>query len=296
MLASCRSSSGGWVRNNCAFCAADGLTDKKLSWAYNLSSCVWHCKRCKRSGYNPEAKHATPRAAVEQAGKPDPRAEEATKPPEGFYLLDEEPARSSQVCQPALAFLDKRGVTREIRERASIGVALGGRFFGRIIIPIFTDDGKGWLGYVARSWVKKSTVPYLYPVGMDRGSLLYCVDENGKHRHRGEVVTQETFEPLWISEGAFDSYTFLPYEGAAVLGQPSTWQMDLFRKARRPIIFVLDGDARFHGWALRQQLRLAALAQGSATRYGATFLPSGADPEDVPLDELIAAGLASLTL
>lgn len=282
MVADARASgSSRWLRANCLACPERvGKTDSKRSFSYHSTTGFYHCKRCGlrgraaelAGGIDLDTQHELDRLA-------DDGARESTALPEGFFLLDEEPAKSSHNGRWARAFLDGRGITEDKRRAHGVGAVLlpGSKFYGRIVVPFRSSDGQ-LLGFVGRSWQKKHPLPYLYSTGLRRGEFLFG----------GEKVHESTDEPLLIVEGSLDAI-FLGGASAAVLGKPSHEQLDILIEAKRPVVFVLDGDAWLEGYGWAQRLRAASLGQGGRGLYAALRLPGGTDPDELPPDFVFSA-------
>lgn len=283
MVASARSSGAGWMRTNCLACPdRAGKADTKASFAVSVKTGYYRCLRCRLRGFLPGHERFIPDAEQQAADRKAKEGDvECRRLPKGFHLLDSEPAVSSRVAQPAIQFLNTRKIGRDLRVRAGIGACLlpGTRFYGRVICPLTGDDGQ-LVGFVGRAWDKHAETPYLYPMGMHRGEILYGA----------ELVTRQTDDPLVIVEGFFDAlYLSSDGDAAAVLGTPSEAQMDILVEADRPVVFVLDGDAWKLGYAVAQRLRAASLAQGKRGRFAALRLDPGADPDELPPSEIFQA-------
>jgi hypothetical protein len=272
-----------WLRANCLACPERaGKTDTKKSWSFHSPTGFYHCKRCglrgRAAGYLDLIDDPVRRQLDHLA---DDGAKESTELPAGFYLLDEEPGKSSRNGGEARAFLNRRGIDEPKRRRYGIGAVLvpGSKWYGRVIIPLRAPDGQ-LLGFIGRSWQKKHPLPYLYSTGLQRGLLLF----GGEHLHR------ETEEPLVIVEGSMDAMFLMDRgDAAGALGMPSSEQQLMLLEARRPVVFALDGDAWLAGWGLAQQLRMLSLCQGGSGRFSALRLPGGTDPDEIDPDRLFEA-------
>lgn len=267
--------SKGWVRANCPLCEIrTGAPDRKASFGLNVRSLWYGCYRCGGRG---RLQH--PLEEYEDLDIEDDAAAPVgiDGPPEGFLFLDEEPAYSARTFDAAWDYLlastdaGGRGLTEAQVSAAALGVCSHGRFYGRIVIPVFDPDGK-WCWYVGRAWRKKAEKPYLYPQGA-RAGILY--------NHAALFVA--TDEPLLMVEGGFDAIPFRAPVGqpeaadsAAFLGKPTDGHMVALEAARRPIVFCLDGDAHAEAWALMMRLQLAGV------RAGSIKLPPRVDPDEVP--------------
>jgi DNA primase len=226
---------------------------------------IYHCFRCGAVG-----KFDVSDALRERAlqGDHSQAAQEVMGPPEGFYLLTEEPALSAKSLAGPRSYLRKRGITDQLQKDARIGVCIDGRFAGRVIIPVMGSEDT-WLGYVGRVWAKSAWMPYLYPRGMLKGEIVY--------NHASLLVEED--KPVMIVEGVFDALALWP-DAAAVLGKPSEPQIEAMLTAKRPVCVVLDGDA----WEEAEMLALRLRFDGQ--RAGYVRLPPLTDPDEVPPDWL----------
>lgn len=262
-LATAKPSRNGWFRANCPMCPSVAhKQDTKRSFGIHPSTGAYRCWRCGTHGKLEEMTLNEAQAAAlttmeEQAQEPSDLGQ-----PEGFTLLADGPGRTAVVFTAARQYLGRRGFTARTVRAASIGATLAGRYAGRIIIPVLEDDV--WFGFVARSWVECDR-PYLYPGGMPRGELLY----------NRKALDVETEMPVGVTEGAFDALALAPH-GVAVFGKPTDEQREMLRYAKRPVSWVLDGDAWEEGWAE------AMLLRGWGVRAGAVRLPPQTDPDQVP--------------
>jgi DNA primase len=282
MIADARASGASrWLRSNCLACPdRAGKSDSKRSFSFHSPTGFYHCKRCGLRGRASEYVDTLSEDVQRQLDRlEDDGAEESKELPKGFYLLDEEPAKSSTNGRAAREFLDRRGITADKRAAYGIGAVLvpGNKWYGRVIIPLRAEDGSLY-GFIGRSWFKKHEMPYLYSCGLQRAELLFG----------GGELYRETDDPLIVVEGTMDAI-FLGRDCAAILGMPSGIQQEMFLESRRPVVLALDGDAWVRGWSMAQQLRSLSLCQGGHGRYAALRLPGGTDPDEIDPDYLFQA-------
>ena len=284
-----RHNAAGWARTNCVRCEArTGREDRKGCLAVHLSG-RWVCWRCGAGGRL--------RDPIREGWEDEEQVRgpvEAMEPPEAFWDLTEGDGATSVGLAPARRYLfappDKggRGLPREACRAAKVGACLDGRFRGRVVVPVLADDGETWLGWSSRAWLTEKEyvrrcvaagIPahearedwraYLYPPGMPRGRVLY--------NHRALLV--ETDEPALVVEGVFDVLCAQVglERGVGSLGTPSPRgeQFDAFCAAKRPVVFLLDGDA----WRKAEAMSLALRIEG--VRSGYIRLPPKADPDGV---------------
>lgn len=276
----------GWNRAACLRCHdIDGKDDKKLSLNYNIEG-AYNCYRCGMHGQLPPAYRRRlgdddPFTFLEP---PEPEPPKVVEPCDGFTLIFEEPAWSADVFGWARAYLlGKRGLKPQACYEAGVGAVLTGRLGGRIVVPIpdYDDPRRPWRGWVAREALGRPTpLTYRYAKGMQRvpdpargfGPLLY----------NAPALLVETSAPCFIVEGTLDVLSLWP-DAVGVLGKPLACQLDLFARARRPLVVCLDGDAwEADGLKLTWDLRMHGL------RAGNIRLPPKTDPDEVPRDWLDA--------
>lgn len=251
----------GWARAPCPFCAASGKDGRDPVFSVNLATGHYVCHRCKVGGSLELDDEFLERAAQVPPGDD----EEARKPPDGYLPLGEGDGLRALCAAPARAYLAKRGVARETVRTARLGVVVDPRskYANRVILPVLA--GAAWRGWVARDYTGRAEKKYLNPRGSWRGDCLY----------NEAALLVETEVPCLIVEGGFDALPF-GQDAVAVLGQPTEDQILLVKAlARRPAVFVLDGDAWEAGWALGLRLRLEGL------RAGSVRLPPRKDPDEV---------------
>ncbi len=263
----------GWARVLCPFCAERlGSPGRKATFGYNIKSGWYGCYRCDASGRLPSqaqdgVEDWSPRPAGEQEPAPSP-----LPPPEGFYALAGNLAVS---LRPAHAYLAGRGVDASVVEAFGIGACIRGPMRGRVVVPLRDDDG-AWRWYAGRAWSSELRPPYLYPKGGRAGVFF-----NGQALWRSEEM------PALVVEGCFDAISLYPH-GVAVLGTPGDRELELLCEAKRPLVFVLDGDAHEKGWILALKARMAGL------RAGSVRLPPRLDPDEIPRQVIVDAALAAI--
>jgi DNA primase len=260
---------GEWRRVNCPVCPAKlNKVDRKFGMSVNAFSGYYECHRCGTRGF------IDPFEDGPEERTPSP---ETVAPPPGYLPLYTDPALTADAARPARRYLTKRGVTPEMVQLAQIGVVLEGYYADRVVIPVLAPDGEDWLGWVSRSWHKDVANPYLNAKGMRRTTLF---------NHRALGVKTDT--PLLVVEGAFDALALWP-DGVAVLGKPTPEQLDSLAMCIRPVVFVLDGDAKDEARALAISMRLRGHSAG------AVELDPCVDPDEVDKSWLQQEAVRSLT-
>lgn len=293
-LLKARPGSTGWYRATCPFCPMRiGKHDRRGSFGIRVADGFFHCFRCGVAGF---LKQGTVDSLSRRRGRgrdePVTQSTEATAPPPGFTLLASGPGARALSFKRPRRYLARRGVSRTFAIEAHIG-AVGKRCAdcrrsykhaddcayvarvnrpepgsvvrNRIIVPMRGDDG-AWFGWVGRVWRSGPDImlPYYYPPGMPRASLLF----------NHSAITVETDEPVLVVEGVFDALPHWP-NAIATLGKDYTeQQVEAMTASRRPIVVCLDGDAWEQGRALCWQLQL----EGQRAAY--VKLPPKTDPGD----------------
>jgi hypothetical protein len=261
----------------CPFCEEkDGKPDR------HGKLCVWpsgyvRCYRCAFQGFLDG--HAP------DGWEPEDRAEQLPdrpEPPDGFAPLYGPGWCSAHADARAYLELD-RELDRDVLRAAGVGATVEGRYFGRIIMPVTDPDTGEWLTFVTRDFTgsRRVRAKYLTASTADGWALREMVLGNEA------ALDVETDEPALVVEGMLDAYWLWP-DGVPTLGDLSEWQVRRLARARRPVVFVPDGDAWRKGWALAERLRLLG------ARAGSVKLPPGTDPDEVPRDVVRAAAKAAL--
>lgn len=273
LLSRARPSGTGWYRMDCPFCPSRvGKEDRKASLGYRRDTGVYHCFRCGIVGHLHGSDVGLPPEQPESVEPP-----EALSPPPGYLSLTG-PASTALVLEPARAFLLRRRVPEDVWADLGLGVCLDGKWAGRVIVPVRAADGT-WVGYVGRDYTGRAQLPYLFPRGMRKGSLVY----------NEAALTEESEVPVLAVEGVFDAFAVWP-DSVAFLGKPTEDQFDALVVARRPVVMVLDGDAHREGWKWTMRLRL------EGQRAGAVRLPPCVDPDEVDPVALLHAAYDSLAV
>lgn len=252
-----RGGGGEWRRGICMACELrSGKPDRRGSFSFNTLTGWYRCFKCglagRVNGYEGEDfdRGDTPRVHIQ--------------PPEGFLELCRGEGATALSLDPARRYLRKRGLIDEaLWKEAHIGACLEGKFACRVVVPVLSPDGV-WIGHVGRSWRKDSTLPYLYPKGMNRRDVVY----------NHAALLRETAVPVFVVEGVMDALALWP-DAVAVLGKPSDPQVFALVDSPRPVVVCLDGDAWAEGEALAMRLRLEGQRAGSIT------LPPKKDPDEV---------------
>jgi hypothetical protein len=271
-----RASNSGWVRGNCPFCEMKtDKPDRKQCLGLHVATGKWHCFRCGSGGIITDLPDDI--TDLKPETPEDKETRRPVEPPEGFRPIYDGDWLTALMCAAPLDYLRGRGLSDELGKEAGIGAVFEGKLRGRVVVPIYDLDGGTWLGWSARAWYAGAFRKYLYPSGMMRAELIY----NHKALH---VATDK---PVYVVEGVFDALALWP-DAVAVLGKPSSFQVDALEIAKRPVVVCFDGDAWREGDALSRKLRF--LGQ----RAGFIRLGPGIDPDEMDRAELDKLAFESL--
>lgn len=278
-IASANEGQSGWLRANCPFCElmGEGSPDRHQSWGYHHDSGGWHCFRCKAKGRLHEGQNA-----VEPDPNEKPQAE-FVEPPEGFIELASEEGRTAICLTRVRRYLRDRGLPWSTIEEARLGTAVAGKYANRVIVPVLSQSGNGWMGFLSRLALTKKELAAAEVEAAEQeppGRILRYMNHPGEWR-KGLLYNQralylETSEPCGVFEGVFSAFPAWP-DCVACLGKPTEKQRDLLVAANRPLAICLDGDAWEEAEGLAQWLRF----QGRHAGY--VHFPPKTDANDVPL-------------
>jgi hypothetical protein len=245
--------SGVQATYHCPFCTDKNLVTHKLEIAVGgprIGS--YHCWRCDTKGATFGSllkKLQAPPNYREQIFKltGDIRLARYQKPSEQTYLsLPSEfhpmhKSKSTPEYKNALAYLKKRGITREDILRYNIGYCEGGEYDQHVIVPSY--DAKGALNFFIgrRYYVDDPGIPHKKPdVPMDIVGFESFVNYN---------------EPLNLCEGVFDAMAIrnnaIPLFGKYP-SQTLRANMNLFHVRR--VNVVLDWDAESDSMKMYKRL------------------------------------------
>lgn len=270
----------GKARVKCPLCIIiTGKPDRRGSLELDAGRGRWKCWKCSAHGRMPDAFGNSAAVAQGYGYGGDEPVEEEREPveePSAFDPLWEGAGADAWAYRDARSYLRQRVPSEWIWREANIGACLEGKHRGRIIVPIGDPFGK-WEGWVGRTWMPNSTLPYYYSKNMQRAGLLY----------NAAALQVETDVPCLIVEGVFDAMHVWP-DAVAVLGKPDEKQLAAMIAAKRPLCVVLDGDAWEEGEALARKLTFRG------ARAGWIKLPPRIDPDEIEYDDLMEGAKLSL--
>lgn len=265
-------SGSGWLRQPCPCCEEmDGHRDDKRSLGYNTETGGYNCFRCKMKGRLPDSWRRK-LEVEEQVAAASPAELLPPEPADGYMPVFDGEGLEARCFDAARAYIiERRGIDFNVARAMLIGAALEGKLAGRVIVPVpYYGWHPGapwrvpWQGWVARDYTGFSPLPYLYPKRMQRPELLY----------NEPALYVETDLPVLVCEGVFDAAVSFP-DSVACLGKPLQAHVAKLRRARRPVVVCLDGDAWEEGWSLAMTLRHYGVCAGNLR------LPPKTDPEEL---------------
>ena len=266
----------GWYRVHCPFCVdVVGTPGRHRTLAANDKKGYFKCWRCATAGFYIEG--------LERLRMDEPTAKvrelAPVELPEFFQPLQaafEGSAIAAMNLGDAVNYMFARGVTPDTCVSVGVGFCASGPCRGRVVIPVDVESVR--VGWVARDIYGRSSIKYIYPRGMPRGSFLF----------NEAALFVDTDEPVIPMEGVFDAMPYYPH-ATAFMGKPSDQHYDLLCQSQRPIAVAMDGDATIEGWSLTMKLRLDGL------RAGHVALPAGRDPNSVDRAALVHTARRCIT-
>ena len=270
-----RDASGGELRINCRWCG-----DNSLHLYVNPQKNAFHCFRCGRGGKlyalakqigfhlheDDENALLTP-AEVERFMRFIGSAERPMLPPLTLPLehlpLNKETV-SAGLGKTCYEYLAKRGFTLPMIEQYRLGYCVTGRYYERIIIPMF-EHGQ-LVYYIARTIDAKQHLRYMNPpsTAVSKRQVVFNFDAGFWH------------DTVVLCEGAFDAMS-VGENAVALMGKEATAeQIAKIARYKNKAIVLLDSDAGEAAMKVASSLQsygidvsVARLAKGdpnSATR------------------------------
>lgn len=277
---------GRSIKVSCPNCVSSKGHGKHPSLSIDAATGLFYCFRCEvkgklRSPPNPALAARVEEARWRGAGVLLHTLEETpelveVEPPDGYEPLGEGHNRTALCLEDARNYAARRGLSLDDCERLGVGACIFGRYAGRLILPIRGEEG-AWLGWVGRDYTGLAELSYAYPPGYAGRTLMF----------NSSVLYQAHDEPALGTEGWLDGFAHRP-EGFAFMGMPNESKLLACVDAKRPVVFVLDGDAWLRAEAHTWRLRLEGV------RSGYVRLPPKIDPDQVPHDWLMEEARRSL--
>ena len=251
-------SDGKEIVFNCPECG------KTMHFYFNLRKEVGHCFKCGYIATFKELckgrKYSIPKVFSKRDLEENLRKDPVSLPKE--YISFSDRRGRGMMWNKAIAFLHRRGIKEKTIEEYKLGFCQEGRYFGRIIIPIF-ENGE-CVYFVARTFLNHSK-RYLNPLGKGndygKSDVIFGLDK------------ASDFSNCKIVEGVFDAMSNgLDY--IALLGKQLSDQQKkkIIEKRFESITVILDGDAK------KDALEIAS-ALFPYTKIKIFFLPEKSDPD-----------------
>lgn len=271
--------STGQISFDCPACSLDkGMSngDGKGNLELNYNEGVFKCWACK----DINDMHGTITKLIKRFGtssnlkeyrlfKPDIKDRPQKillelKIPEGFRFLKDCTSRDFKYTT-AINYLTSRGITSDIIEKFNIGYTTKGKFFNRIIIPSYNENGI--LNYFVARWFDShyTKLKYLNPEDIEKQAIIF--NEN-------KINWDAT---IYLVEGVVDHIVVpnsIPLLGKYI----SDILLDaIYEKANAGIVILLDSDAFEDARELYYQLNFGKLTN----RIKICHPPDGYDPARV---------------
>lgn len=268
----------GQVSFDCPACSADdnlpdgdGKGNLEINYFKNVYKC-WKCKDYNQMHGNIYwlFKRYTNGSAWKEYKLYRPEGHEETifdetivELPDGFQYLTNESNRLYKYDM-AMKYLTDRGITPEMISRFSIGYTTLGKFYNRIIIPSY--DENGYLNYFTGRWFDKkpNKTKYLNP-DIDKQNIIF----------NEYLVNWDA--TIHLVEGPTDH--IVTPNSIPLLGKYLTSLLfdKLQTQARANVVILLDGDAWKDAVRLYNELNVAKLDG----RVRICKLPSDLDPSSI---------------
>jgi len=149
--------------------------------------------------------------------------------PKEFISLNTEPTRHDIQLKHAIAYVEKRGITKSDISKYNIGFCSSGLYRGRIIIPSYKSNGE--LNYFIARTIWDNTKPYENPP-VSKNIIAFENQINWN-------------EPITLVEGAFDAIAVkrnvIPIFGKFI---PKKLMEAILKHKVKEIIIMLDADAQ----------------------------------------------------
>lgn len=197
--------------------------------------------------------------------------------------LELKPLRFRLNLDPAVPYLNERGLTAETIARYGLGLCNRGVLKGYVAIPVYGyphPGGSNPLAYLGRwpgdDFDEASRPRYKWPEGFCRGRVVYSLSQ---------ALEAAQSKPLVIVEGPFSVYHLFqagfPNVVATFGAGVTDEQAAILIATRRPLLLMFDGD---QAGKAGTQLALPRLADRSFVRVVRLF--DGQSPDDLSPAEL----------
>jgi len=185
----------------------------------------------------------------------------------------------------AFTYLKSRGLEREDIEKYDIHYASSGRFFGRVLIPVY--ENKKIVCFVGRSYLKFVKPKYLFP--RKRETILTANESLFGYDKIIEASEKEKNLEVWLVEGIFDAIAIdkkLNALGIALLSKnASKGQLNKIRQLPENIKLGAMFDADAH----KDTLKTVEILKKEYDREILCVQLKRGDPASATSDELAEA-------
>jgi hypothetical protein len=276
LIAGRTANEAGYIRLDCPFCVEEyGTPDTRRSFYFKVEDGTFKCFRCPVYGWTQQGEQED-----DDLRRDRPKAQrKELQIPDGLFKLWTPDNLACEALEDARNFLiHKKSIPVELWEPNQICVKLDGPG-GNVVFPRVIDGA--WDGWMERSWIGKLI---RYPSGMQRDKF-----------YQDDRLWEATSRPLLVMEGPTD---VLPYRDAVgCLGKPNDLLLLRLCESKRPVVFVLDGDAWGEAWNAAVKLTIMRRRVGNRAPVGWLHLPALTDPNDfAKVDNLVIPWAARLCL
>jgi len=202
-----RSSGGGKARAACPFHGGDNPQALEIDFEKGTAHC--HTRGCFARITETVDTYGAPLSSHDRRATRTPRTPESPPPkpltPSGNVLAKLaaafERARAALPDSPAIAYLERRGVSLELATRYGLGWGTAGNLQNRIVFPLTSPDGT--ITSASGRTLSDSITPKYLNLGEKAGYV--------KGWFHAQAITRasETGAPVYICEGVFDALALL---------------------------------------------------------------------------------------
>ena len=172
--------------------------------------------------------------------------------------------------------LAERGVTQPVIDRHLLMTTGAETYLGsdrrrdldhRLIIPIKSTDGQGWLSWQARDLTGNATRKYLFPAGDRSSSTMYGADN-----HRAQLAL--------LVEGAFHHWAWEAIQTPSSIWAPLATFGKKLTNAQEELLMLLPCTTVAFAWDLDAAPEIARVAARLAGKKRILIVPSHPDGRD----------------
>lgn len=265
----------------CPYCPA-GDHESHNHCHVNPTKGVFHCFRCGESG-------SARRLINEHGGAVDLVTEQvvrtAKQPKTDFSQFRKVTGNEGSLDRMAFTYLKDRNITKEDINKYDIRYAIQGRYFGRVLFPIY--ENKQVVSFVGRSFLHFIEPAYLFPhrdeTILTTAEAIFGYDRMQDNLSDSLVITEGVFDAIAVDRVGSEA---LPtFQSVAIMSKAlSAGQLLKLLKLHRGTRFYIMLDSDAHEDALLIARRLHAY-----NRYvQVAFLTKG-DPASIFKEDISIA-------